>query len=94
MFSIVLERMGLKHGVNFSDRNLGGIYLEVMVETLGTEEFARDSLQKDEKEQTEKLREKSMQFLRHIMYSANIFKLHIRDRRREKGKGNEIKREI
>lgn len=44
MFSIVLERMGLKYGVNFSDRNLGGIYLEVMVEILGIEEFVRDSL--------------------------------------------------
>lgn len=74
-------------GFNISDRNLGGIYLEVMVETLGTEEFAMDTLQKDERSTTEKLREKSVQCLRWIMYSTDIFKLNIRDRQREKEQG-------
>lgn len=45
------KKMGLKHWVNICDRNLAGIYLMVMVETSGTEEFAMDTLQKDEKEQ-------------------------------------------
>lgn len=58
-----------------------------MVETLGTEEFAMDTLQKDERGKTEKLREKSVQCLRWIMYSTDIFKLNIRDRQREKEQG-------
>ena len=43
--------MGVKCWVNICDRNLAGIYLMVMGETSGTEEFAMDTLQKDEKEQ-------------------------------------------
>lgn len=45
------KKMDLKSWVNICGRNLAGIYLMVMVETSGTEEFAMDTLQKDEKEQ-------------------------------------------
>ena len=57
------------------------------VETLGTDEFAMDTLQKDERSKTEKLREKSVQCLRWIMYSTDVFKLNIRGRQREKEQG-------
>lgn len=75
--------MSLKCGVNFS-RDLGDVYLEVMIETLGTEEIAMDTLQKDEKEQ-KKLREKSTQCLKH-MHSTSFFSftLNVRDRQNEK----------
>jgi len=45
------KKMGVKCWVSICDRNLAGIYLMVMGETSGTEEFATDTLQKDEKEQ-------------------------------------------
>lgn len=45
------KKMDLKSWVNICGRNLAGIYLMVMVETSGTEEFAMYTLQKDEKEQ-------------------------------------------
>lgn len=51
MLGTLEKKMDLKSWVNICGRNLAGIYLMVMVETSGTEEFAMDTLQKDEKEQ-------------------------------------------
>lgn len=55
MFSIALgKKMSLKCGVNSSNRDLGNIYQEVMVETLGTEILLRIPCRKMRRSKTNK----------------------------------------
>lgn len=66
IFSKTLEKVGLKHGAVFCDRYLGDIYLEVIVDTLGTEKIVTNTLQKEEKEKKKEIKKKSLQYLTHI----------------------------